>query len=220
MPTENPGRERILGRIRSALRAPAPLRHAYGGGDIFAAIPDPLERFQRECKNNYTECLVTSDHAASATAVSEILASVSPGAIFLQDAPPLRKMAAAWSNERDIRWSGEGPVGEATRATITLAELLVAATGSVFVSAACGGRGASVIAPVHIVVATLSQLATDLTVAFDRLTASRAIERNSMLSLITGPSRTGDIEKIIVRGAHGPQRLVVVLAMQDDFRPI
>jgi L-lactate dehydrogenase complex protein LldG len=37
-----------------------------------------------------------------------------------------------------------------------------------------------------------------------------------MVSLITGPSRTGDIEKIIVLGAHGPQRLVVVVALRDE----
>ncbi|NCZ97199.1 hypothetical protein EBZ02_08650, partial [bacterium] len=33
----------------------------------------------------------------------------------------------------------------------------------------------------------------------------------SMLSFITGPSRTGDIERILVLGAHGPKELLVVL---------
>jgi L-lactate dehydrogenase complex protein LldG len=32
-----------------------------------------------------------------------------------------------------------------------------------------------------------------------------------MLSFITGPSRTGDIERILVLGAHGPKELVVLL---------
>ncbi|MGA2788941.1 MAG: LUD domain-containing protein, partial [Verrucomicrobiota bacterium] len=31
----------------------------------------------------------------------------------------------------------------------------------------------------------------------------------STLSIITGPSRTGDIEKVLVLGAHGPKRLAV-----------
>ena len=159
---------------------------------------------------------MTADIAASAAAVSEILASVPPGEIFLQDAPLLRRIAAAWAIGRDLRWSSQGRPNEATKATITLAESLVAATGSVFVSAGCGGRGASIVAPVHIVAATVTQLAPDLAIAFDWLRARGTTTRNSMVSLITGPSRTGDIEKIIVLGAHGPQRLIVVLAMRDE----
>lgn len=202
--------------MRSALTGAAALRHSPLTGEIFAAIPDPLERFRRECQANNTECVVTADIAASAAAVSEILASIPPGEIFLQDAPLLRRMAAGWAVGHDVRWSSQGRPNEATKATITLAESLVAATGSVFVSAGCGGRGASIVAPVHIVAATLTQLAPDLAIAFDWLRARGTTTRNSMVSLITGPSRTGDIEKIIVLGAHGPQRLVVVLAMRDE----
>ena len=47
---ENTGRERILARIRAALREPAP-KHAAPAvtGPVFAPIGDPLERFQKEC---------------------------------------------------------------------------------------------------------------------------------------------------------------------------
>jgi L-lactate dehydrogenase complex protein LldG len=34
----------------------------------------------------------------------------------------------------------------------------------------------------------------------------------SQLSVISGPSRTADIEKILVMGAHGPKRLVLFFA--------
>jgi L-lactate dehydrogenase complex protein LldG len=37
----------------------------------------------------------------------------------------------------------------------------------------------------------------------------------SMLSLTTGPSRTADIEKTLVLGAHGPRRLTLFL-LEDD----
>jgi L-lactate utilization protein LutC len=198
------------------LTGSAALRHSPLAGEIFASIPDPLERFRRECQANHTECVVTADIAASAAAVSEILASIPPGEIFLQDAPLLRRMAVGWAFVHDVRWSSEGRPNEATKATITLAESLVAATGSVFVSAGCGGRGASIVAPVHIVAATVSQLAPDLATALEWLRARETTIRNSMVSLITGPSRTGDIEKIIVLGAHGPQRLIVVLAMRGE----
>jgi L-lactate dehydrogenase complex protein LldG len=213
---ENPGRERILARIRSALREPAP-KHAgpVAPEQVFAPVTNPLERFQSECAKNNTECIVVPDMRAGATAVAEVLASLPGGEMFAQDAWLLRDMALAWTG-REVRWSSAGGPAESSQATITLAETLVAQTGSVFVSAACGGRGASVVAPVHIVVASLEQLVPDLEEAFARLREKNAFAQNSFLCLITGSSRTADIEKIIVMGAHGPRRLVVVLALSSE----
>jgi L-lactate dehydrogenase complex protein LldG len=209
--SEHSGRERILERIRSALSKPAPLRT--GKTEVVApVINDPLLRFQAECATNKTECIVASDAVASAAALANVLSSVPPGDIFVQESPLLRRLETALGHRHGIRWSGDGPPDEAVQATVTLAELLVAATGSVLVSAACGGRRASIIAPVHIVVATMNQLAPMLDTAFALIRERGIANRNSALSLITGPSRTGDIEKILVMGAHGPRRLVVVLA--------
>ncbi len=212
--TSESGRERILARIRSALRESAP-KHAppASAGPIFAPVTEPFDRFQNECALNLTELRTTSDMGASAAAVGEVLESIPPGEIFVQDSPELRQMVPLWRGGRAIRWSSEGGPLETSQATITLAEALVAQTGSVFVSSSCGGRGASVAAPVHIVVATLDQLVPDLDAAFARLRERGAQEKNSMLCLITGSSRTADIEKILVMGAHGPRRLVVVLAL-------
>jgi L-lactate dehydrogenase complex protein LldG len=211
---QNPGRERILARIRAALREAAPKHSAsLTAGRIFAAVPDAVGRFQQECAGNNTECLVVPDLSAGTAAVADVLGSLPAGEIFVQDAPALRRMTSAWQEGRTVRWSSEGGPAESSRATITLAEALVAQTGSVFVSAACGGRGASVVPPVHIVVASVAQLVPDLLGAFARLRESGAVAKNSFLCLITGSSRTADIEKIIVMGAHGPRRLVVVLAL-------
>jgi L-lactate dehydrogenase complex protein LldG len=33
----------------------------------------------------------------------------------------------------------------------------------------------------------------------------------SALTLITGPSRTADIEKVLIRGVHGPTRLLAII---------
>ncbi len=87
---------------------------------------------------------------------------------------------------------------------------LVAQTGSVFVTPnSAGGRALSVIPPHHIVLATRAQLISDLPAAWEMLQA--AGELPSFASLITGPSRTGDIERILVLGAHGPKKLTVIL---------
>lgn len=180
---------------------------------VFAPVTDALGRFQKECASNVTECVITPNLQASAAAVRNVLASIPSGDIFVQDSPELRQFADQWSDRRTIRWSSEGAPKESSQATITACEALVAQTGSVLVSAACGGRGASVVAPVHIVIATIDQLAPDLETALARVQARGTVSANSFLCLITGSSRTGDIEKILVMGAHGPRRLIVFLSL-------
>jgi L-lactate dehydrogenase complex protein LldG len=208
--TENPSRERILGRIRTAMRTTA-AHHDGPVGQIFTPVTDPLERFQKECVANITECTVTADAAESAAAIAKVLASLPPGEIFVQDAPELRALVGGFKNGRPLRWSSEGPPNEASQATITLCEALVAQTGSVLVSASNGGRQATVIAPAHIVFAKVDQLVPDLEAVFARVYERGITSKNSYVCLITGSSRTADIEKILIMGAHGPRRLIVVL---------
>jgi L-lactate dehydrogenase complex protein LldG len=212
-PIENPSRERILARLRAALRVPAPRHPGRAGEPFFAPVEDLLACFQKECAGNNTECVVASGLHACAEAVANVLAGLPPGEIFVQDTRALHGMARMWPAVRPVRWSNEGGPGEGSQAAVTMAEMLVAATGSVLVSAGNGGRGASIIAPVHIVVAGIEQLVPDLDAAFARAQALGASPKNSFLCLITGSSRTADIEKVLVLGAHGPRRLVVVLVL-------
>ena len=212
---ENPGRAAILNRIRTALKTPAKIHdssgHVHAGpGDIFPPMGDALERFRLECAGNKTELIVTSSFEASVAAASSILSELQAGEIFVQDAPELRRAAAQFGAGRSLRWSCDGGPLESSGVTITLAELLVAQYGSVLISSACGGRGASVAAPVHIVLAGIHQLVPDLETALQR--AYDPASRNAYLCLITGSSRTADIEKILVMGAHGPKRLIVILS--------
>jgi len=208
----NPGREAILARIRAGLRTPAQeLPSASSDGEIFEPVTNPLERFQQECKANLMECLMTSDAAASAQQLVQVLQSLPAGEVFVQDDPMLRGMMELSRTERPIRWSSQGGPLEVSQATVTLAEALVAQTGSIFVTASCGGRGASVVAPCHIVVANVSQLVPDLKTVLANASKQGRLEQTSFACIISGSSRTADIEKILVQGAHGPIRLVVVL---------
>ncbi len=215
--TENPSRDRILERIRAGLRTVIPESAAMASGRaisepvIFEPIVNPLERFQQECVGNLMECALTADSAASARQLSKVLQLLPEGEIFVQDDPDLRRLIEQAAPARAIRWSSQGAPGEASQATVTLAEALIAQTGSILVTAACGGRGASVIAPCHIVYATVAQLVPDLATALSRVSQERKLDSNSFACVISGSSRTADIEKILVQGAHGPRRLVVIL---------
>jgi len=213
---ENSSRDRILERIRSGLRTAIPEPAAMDSSRvIFEPIVNPLERFQQECVSNLMECALTADSAASAQQLAKVLQSLPDGEIFVQDDPSLRRLIESNTElaapARSIRWSSQGAPAETSQATVTLAEVLIAQTGSILVTASCGGRGASVIAPVHIVYATTAQLVPDLTTALGRASHERILDRNSFACVISGSSRTADIEKILVQGAHGPRRLVVIL---------
>ena len=50
-----------------------------------------------------------------------------------------------------------------------------------------------------------------LTAAYELLAQKYAPNYPSFMSFITGPSRTGDIERILVLGAHGPKKLTIFL---------
>ena len=94
---------------------------------------------------------------------------------------------------------------------ITQCDALVAQTGSVLVSShSAGGRALSVLPPHHLILARRTQMLRDLPEAFDLLKKRYAPNYPSFISFITGPSRTGDIERILVLGAHGPKKLTIL----------
>lgn len=95
---------------------------------------------------------------------------------------------------------------------ITAVDFLVARTGSLVLSTAtAGGRRLSVLPPLHIAAATTTQLVFSLDEAFQAFHERNESKRSSYATIITGPSRTSDIEKILVLGAHGPKRLAVIV---------
>jgi L-lactate dehydrogenase complex protein LldG len=93
---------------------------------------------------------------------------------------------------------------------ITGADYLIARTGSILVrTVSAGGRRLSVLPPVHIVIAREKQLVFSLDEALANLYNTEGSW--SYATIITGPSRTSDIEKQLVLGAHGPKRLILLL---------
>jgi L-lactate dehydrogenase complex protein LldG len=57
----------------------------------------------------------------------------------------------------------------------------------------------------------MDQLVISLDEAMAGYQQRSEFDRSSYATIITGPSRTSDIEKILVLGAHGPKRLAVIV---------
>jgi L-lactate dehydrogenase complex protein LldG len=98
-----------------------------------------------------------------------------------------------------------------TDAAVTACEYLIARTGSVLVSSAqVKGRRVFGYAPVHVVIGYTSQLVNEIKEGLKNI-QNNYMTMPSMITTITGPSRTADIEKTLVMGMHGPEELYVFL---------
>jgi L-lactate dehydrogenase complex protein LldG len=93
---------------------------------------------------------------------------------------------------------------------ITSADYALADTGTlVMLASPQEARLISLLPPAHIAVVPRERILTGLDELFSIL-PNPAVVTSSMV-LITGPSRTADIEQILVRGVHGPGRITVVV---------
>ncbi|MGB3949152.1 MAG: LUD domain-containing protein [Bacteroidia bacterium] len=103
-----------------------------------------------------------------------------------------------------------------TEIGITLCECLVARTGSIVItSKQASGRRLPAFANYHIVIAYTSQLVYGIKDSLKFVRDKYNGQIPSMISTISGPSRTSDIEKTLIQGAHGPKEIFVFLI--DDI---
>ena len=88
---------------------------------------------------------------------------------------------------------------------ISVAVLAVAETGSLIVTAGEGTyRGSSLVPPANIILVRRDSIVGTLAEAIGKIPSSTS-------AMITGPSRTADIEGVLVRGIHGPSELMVTI---------
>jgi L-lactate dehydrogenase complex protein LldG len=93
---------------------------------------------------------------------------------------------------------------------ITSADYALADTGTlVMLASPKEARLISLLPPVHIGVIPADSLLPNLDELFIRV--PKPAEQTSSMVLITGPSRTADIEQILVRGVHGPGEIYAVI---------
>jgi L-lactate dehydrogenase complex protein LldG len=118
-----------------------------------------------------------------------------------------RELEAVGGHVHHGREALAGLAGEGVSVTPCLA--LIADTGTAVISARLsGGRRSGLVDPVHVIEATAAQLVPDLAAALALIGPELAAA--SAVTLVTGPSRTADIEQNLIRGVHGPGEVHVV----------
>ncbi len=211
-------REAILQRIRSRLAgSPAP---------AIPPVPEVwprrtsdkgllAEQFTAELQAVFGEPIRCRSMAEAQQHLARLMETAPWPSIGAVESPAARELAAAVPPERvswvDAQWTpqriAELPAG------LVAAEILLADTGTCMI--ACGttqGRLMCYLPPACVIIARTAQLAEHLPAAWADL-GRRCGEpgRRGEFVLVTGPSRTADIEKILILGVHGPKRLVVLL---------
>lgn len=94
-------------------------------------------------------------------------------------------------------------------AGITDVRAAIAETGSLVCMSGSGhGRGLSLVPPIHVALVRASDVIPDL-VDLWRETGGETLP--SSIVLITGPSKTADIEGILITGVHGPREVHILL---------
>ncbi len=101
-------------------------------------------------------------------------------------------------------------------ASVTSCEYLIARTGSIVLASVHQGRVPSVYAPVHVCIATTSQLVYDVKDGLLGLKDKYRQFLPSSITFATGPSRTADIEKTLVVGVHGPKEVYCFVVDDQD----
>ncbi len=221
-------RDKILGRIREALKVHAPppgdghagpsaVASATGSSaaafrqwlpKVGATFEERLELFRNHAANLKAQFFFTNTAEEIPKLLVELCATEHWKKIASHHGP-LADAACRALNLPVCYTDGGYDVREleSCDAGITECDALVAQTGSVLVtSRSAGGRALSVLPPHHVVLARREQLVGDLSEAFELLQRKYAPDYPSLISFITGPSRTGDIERILVLGAHGPKK--------------
>jgi len=210
------GRNEILKKLRRAVPAEKAIGYSVPSDEtVFADYPDTKEKmkalFAERLKQLHGELINVRDEAGAGEALEQLLGNF-PDQSCLAYPPELMEKLTVSNPGLMNRFTGDfnldldSPAFAQFSAGITNADFLVARSGSIILTAAtAGGRRLSVLPPVHIVIAYAGQIVPSLDSAINKLPDS------SYITIITGPSRTSDIEKKLVLGAHGPKRLAVIL---------
>jgi L-lactate dehydrogenase complex protein LldG len=217
------GRDDILGGIRKALKR-GPLAPD-AAASLRARLDDPrrnliparaasldeagrIALFVAMAEEVQTTVARVAGLADVPDAVATYLASENlPAQLVMAPDPALD--AIPWG-ERPLLELRRGKAVPGDQVSLTPAFAAIAETGTLMlISGPERPSTLNFLPDTHIVVLEANRVLASYEEGWSRLRAAGALPRT--VNLVTGPSRTGDIEQRIQLGAHGPRRLHIVL---------
>jgi L-lactate dehydrogenase complex protein LldG len=204
-------RDEILGRLQRQAR-PVAMPPAWDSPHDY---DDLAGQFTRALQAAHGEVWRVADLAGALAQLGEILDELGVKTAVANAEPPLvdanlpdRFPAIRW------RFAGESSATDwrtdcaAADVGLSSADAALAETGSVVISSGPGrSRLATLLPPVHIVLLPITHITADL------FTWTQACPSAppANITLVSGPSKTADIEQTMAIGVHGPKRFIVVV---------
>ncbi|HQU42017.1 MAG TPA: lactate utilization protein [Pirellulales bacterium] len=223
-------RESFLARVREAARAGAKYRVATAdlpdGVGYCGAGDDPAARLVEEVNAVGGRGTLVADWAAARAKLSELLGRYAPTRALCWQHPVLDRLGlgellAENGTERLDYDALQTRAADERRSRMLAADIgissatvAVAETGTLALASGPGcERVASLLPPVHVAVIGPEQIVPDLFDLFAIIERS-APEMASNWVLVTGPSKTGDLELRLTTGVHGPGTWHVIVVRQ------
>jgi len=211
---ETTTREKIFKRIRNALieKTEIPFPDIDFDSPVFRDITESLDlTFAQEFTKTGGKFAYCEDEHDMAEKLKYIIQENQKSSLYC-----LEEKIKPILEQHDIEFADQP--GELLQAGIgvTYCEYLVARLGSIVVSSRqMSGRRLNVFPETHVVIAYTTQLVPDIKDALDKIAKKYDAGFPSAVTFISGASRTADIEKTLVMGAHGPKELYVLLVEAD-----
>jgi L-lactate dehydrogenase complex protein LldG len=217
-------REAILGRVKKALGKTGDRSAAGGDAAAYVAahghgprpsLPaDLLARFVARAGDMASTVERLADRRDVPAAVARYLdALVLPPELAAQKS----HRGVCWPELADLDWAGAGldiavrPTAGDDRLGITGAYCAIAETGTLVVLSGADTPTATTLLPdTHVAVVRADRIVAGMEEAFALIRQERG-NMPRAINMISGPSRTGDIEQTIVLGAHGPFRVHILV---------
>lgn len=202
------GVRKLIERVRDAVRAQPVSVAEVPSHAVVRRVPADAaglsELFATRAAAVGMKVLRAGDADLPAT-IASLLAGRGPTVVAVRD-PTLAALATAAAGSQAVAADADGLFD--CEVGITDVDAAIAESGSLVVSTRGRIRNAWITPPVHIAIVRASQVLADLVDLFQR--DHESLDAAST-TIITGPSKTADIEGVLVTGVHGPGEVIVVL---------